>query len=142
MTALNVTHVDFFVLDVEHVEQQVLQNFPFQKITVDVWAIEHVGFGEDTEFVQFMVDRGYYYFDMLCTLVADYIFVRKGSEIFSRLHVPFDQANRTAVCSHKLFQVVTFNTTTFDFSLDTLRDHFHYPDLKYKKQGLESHGNV
>ena len=38
---MNVSHVDFFVLDIEMVEEPVLQNFPFHEITVDVWAIEH-----------------------------------------------------------------------------------------------------
>lgn len=41
--AMNVSRVDFFSLDIEGVELDVLRSFPFDRVTVDVWAIEHVG---------------------------------------------------------------------------------------------------
>ena len=41
LKSLNISHVDFFSLDVEKVEEKVLEHFPFDHITVDVWAIEH-----------------------------------------------------------------------------------------------------
>ena len=42
LAALDVTHVDFFSLDIEGGEMSVLRNFPWNDITVDLWAIEHV----------------------------------------------------------------------------------------------------
>ncbi|KAF2367435.1 Methyltransferase FkbM [Trinorchestia longiramus] len=42
LTALNVTHVHFFSLDTEGGELDMIKNFPFNDITVDVWSIEHV----------------------------------------------------------------------------------------------------
>ncbi|XP_013411228.1 uncharacterized protein LOC106174280 [Lingula anatina] len=38
--AMGRTHVDFFSLDVEGVELNVLQAFPWDKITVDMWTVE------------------------------------------------------------------------------------------------------
>ena len=135
LTALNVTHVDFFVLDVEKVEEQVLQTFPFDTVTVDVWVIEHITIYEDTNFVKFMISKGYYYFDILCAEVSDYIFVRKNSSLYSRLSVPLHEENRELICPFKR-HIGTNNT----FSLDdeALRDSHHYPELQYKSAPLIS----
>lgn len=129
LTAINVSHVDFFVLDVEKVEREVLENFPFDKITVDMWAIEHSTVYEDREFVTFMQSKGYYYFDILCLEVADYIFLRKGSELYSSLHVPVNAENRTEVCAYKEFR----GRTNTSIEVSDLRDHHHFPELSYQE---------
>ncbi|KAF2364022.1 Methyltransferase FkbM [Trinorchestia longiramus] len=41
LIALNISHVDFFSLDIEMTEEPVLRSFPFDEISVDVWVIEH-----------------------------------------------------------------------------------------------------
>lgn len=164
LRALNVSHVDFFSLDVEKVEEDVLKHFPFDEITVDVWAIEHRVRGytdktppphpnvslakmkknslftrieiltresslsniEDTLFIKFMLSKGYYLLDILCTHVPDYIFVRKNSDLYKRLHVPSFAENRTSVCEEK-----GFITSMDSFPVDFLRDSHHYPNLIY-----------
>ncbi|KAA0196586.1 hypothetical protein HAZT_HAZT008248 [Hyalella azteca] len=114
--ALNVSHVDFFSLDIEMTEEAVLKVFPFEDVTVDVWVIEHRWSGdfyvdmeklnrtsnytlvqmeqqgfppediihrqslisvfEDKNFIQFMINKGYYYLDATCTQVGDFLFVQ------------------------------------------------------------------
>ena len=166
LRALNVTHVDFFSLDIEMVEEPMLETFPFDDITVDVWAIEHrisnnikIHKGEKllnytlrklirekfpgniidnrnslqrwiehTEFITFMISKGYYYFDMTCAIIGDYIFVRKESEIFKKLEVPKEQENRTQVCDNKLLLTMG----KLFFTTEDIRDPHHYPDIKYK----------
>ena len=166
LRALNVTHIDFFSLDIEMVEEPMLETFPFDDITVDVWAIEHrianisltskadiyqnhtlhelieKGFPENiikrrksilqwvehTEFINFMISKGYYYFDMTCAIIGDYIFVRKESEIFKKLEVPKEQENRTQVCDNKLLLTMG----KLFFTTEDIRDPHHYPDIKYK----------
>ena len=166
LRALNVTHVDFFSLDIEMVEEPMLETFPFDDITVDVWAIEHrisnnikIHKGEKllnytlrklirekfpgniidnrnslqrwiehTEFITFMISKGYYYFDMTCAIIGDYIFVRKGSAIYKKLEVPREQENRTQICDNKLLALVQKPY----FTLKDLRDPHHYPNIRYK----------
>lgn len=41
LLALNITHVDLISLDVEGAEVGILRYFPWQRITVDVWLVEH-----------------------------------------------------------------------------------------------------
>ena len=41
LQALGITHVDYFSLDIEGLELEVLQTFPFDKITIDVLTIEY-----------------------------------------------------------------------------------------------------
>ncbi|XP_013415425.1 uncharacterized protein LOC106177249 [Lingula anatina] len=50
LAALGVTHVDYFSLDVEGAEVEILKTFPWEDITVDVWSIEYAvhGGGGDT----------------------------------------------------------------------------------------------
>jgi FkbM family methyltransferase len=43
LKAIGVTHVDFFSLDIEGAEPDVLRTLPLDKITVDVFCIEHNG---------------------------------------------------------------------------------------------------
>ncbi|XP_068244980.1 uncharacterized protein [Palaemon carinicauda] len=42
LLGLNVTHVDFISLDVEGAEPAILNSFPWNVITVDVWLVEHI----------------------------------------------------------------------------------------------------
>lgn len=42
LLALNVSRVDLVSLDVEGAEEGVLRHFPWGRITVDVWVVEHV----------------------------------------------------------------------------------------------------
>ncbi|CAC5382438.1 unnamed protein product [Mytilus coruscus] len=60
MKALNVTHVDFFSLDVEGAELQVLRTIPFGKIDIDMMTVEfkHVPGGE-TQLKNFVEKNGY-----------------------------------------------------------------------------------
>ncbi|XP_013390110.1 uncharacterized protein LOC106158598 [Lingula anatina] len=40
LLSIGQTHVDYFSLDVESIELEILREFPWDKITVDVWTIE------------------------------------------------------------------------------------------------------
>ncbi|KAA0201379.1 hypothetical protein HAZT_HAZT008247 [Hyalella azteca] len=146
--ALNVSHVDFFSLDIEMTEEAVLKVFPYQDVTVDVWAIEHrvpgfvvvdveklhrssnytlvemeqqgfppediihrqrlVSAFEDKNFIQFMINKGYYYLDATCTYVGDFMFVRKESEIYKSM----ETETVSMYVPHKAVCEVTFSTTT------------------------------
>ncbi|XP_037783802.1 protein Star-like [Penaeus monodon] len=137
--ALNVTKVDVFSLDVEGVEVDILQSFPFDKIIVDVWVIEHVfpsgkpfstpplWHHEDSEFIAFMEARGYYLFDMFCSIITDYIFVRRDSEVFERLGVPEELWTRRGLCLEK----PKFESNRTEYFLVDLRDKRHWPTLLY-----------
>lgn len=49
LLALNITHIDFFSLDVEGKELQVLLTIPFNKVNIDMMTVEfkHVDLGEE-----------------------------------------------------------------------------------------------
>ena len=129
LLALNVSHVDVFILDVERVERNILENFPFDAITVDVWAIEHftMRMTEDVEFIRFMIGKGYYYLDVLCSEVQDYIFVRKKSDTFKRLAVPKEKIHRDKLCPFKSYH----NRLNYSMNERDLRDPHHFPSLVY-----------
>ena len=140
LKALNVSHVDLFILDVESVEEKILDIFPYNEITVDIWVIEHSGDNEDQNFVRDMVRRGYYYLDMLCDYVADYIFIRKESKLFKKLKVPKRFENRTEVC---LFKNETFrNGKPQSFDMRVVRDQHHYPELKFRNVKVHTLPNL
>ena len=92
---------------------------------MDVWAIEHVSPVEDSKFIKFMIEKGYYYFDILCIPVADYIFVRKESAVFSKLKVPLLEQNRTRICPYKTY------------ASNPPRDPHHYPNLEFSYEPLK-----
>ena len=131
LASLNITFVDLFILDVEKAENQVLRTFPFETVTVEVWAIEHNGDSEDEQFVEFMISKGYYYFDMLCDFVSDYIFVRKASEIYKKLNIPIAVENRTTLCEYK--KEIYVNSNRNGFTPEHLRDLHHFPQLQYRE---------
>ncbi|CAC5412229.1 unnamed protein product [Mytilus coruscus] len=60
MKAINVTHIDFFSLDVEGAELQVLQTIPFGKLDIEMMTVEfkHVPGGE-TQLKSFVENNGY-----------------------------------------------------------------------------------
>ena len=133
LKAANVTHVDLFSLDVEGTEMQVLETFPFEFVSVDVWVIEHInplkGNFEDPNLVDFMHGKGYYFFDMLCHTIPDYIFIRKQSKIFQDLlHVPKTQEFRRNICSHKKTFLKSPKKPIAEI-LEIMRDKVHYPKV-------------
>ncbi|XP_068207403.1 uncharacterized protein [Palaemon carinicauda] len=146
LMALNISKVDFFSLDVEGVEMDILKAFPFDRVAVDVWAIEHIGKPkndslfhradsangkpwefEDPEFVAFMESRGYYLFDMFCNPIPDYIFVRRDSRVFRRLNVPENLWVRRGLC----FQKPKYDANGYHFLKAIHRDRRHWPTLRY-----------
>ncbi|KAK3871745.1 hypothetical protein Pcinc_023122 [Petrolisthes cinctipes] len=42
LLALNTTYINFVSLDVEGPEESILHSFPWSRITVDVWLVEHI----------------------------------------------------------------------------------------------------
>ncbi|XP_071529893.1 uncharacterized protein [Panulirus ornatus] len=75
LKALDRTHIDLFVLDVEGVEWGVIDLFPFDKITVDMLAVERKYKGEDDReaFIHMIQSKG---FTLTASLKEDFVFVR------------------------------------------------------------------
>lgn len=143
---MGVKHIDFFSLDVESAEIDILSTFPFEEITVDVWAIEHTrplatmnswvtklvpsksGYElEDEKLISFMESKGYYFFDMFCHVISDYIFVRRNSSVFESLEVPPEFWKRRGLCLEK----GDYRSDVKD-DLKNLRDRHHWPDVKFQ----------
>ena len=117
LLALNVTHIDLFSLDVEGTEVGILKHFPFDRVTVDVWVIEHWGVNvqiktdklnttqyldvEDVEFIEFMENKGYYLFDVLCHGDTDYVFVHLTSDIIKPYGISRDKTKNRGICERK-----------------------------------------
>ena len=60
MLALNVTHVDYFSLDVEGLELAVLKTIPFDQIDISVFTVEFIhGPDKGAGYVDFMQTKGY-----------------------------------------------------------------------------------
>ena len=60
MMALNVTHVDYFSLDVEGLELTILKTIPFDVIDISVLTVEYVhGPDGGKGYVDFMKSKGY-----------------------------------------------------------------------------------
>lgn len=82
MLALNVTNIDYFSLDVEGDELDVLKTIPFDKITIETLSVEfaHVKYGRDA-LKSFMESKGYYVESEVTHpnwLANDFIFVKKS----------------------------------------------------------------
>lgn len=82
MLALNRTVVDFFSLDVEGDELNVLKTIPFDKLTIKMLAVEYIHeTGGHGQLQQFMESKGY---ETLLKMqrddggVNDLIFRKKG----------------------------------------------------------------
>lgn len=83
LLALDWTHVDYFSLDVEGVELDILNTIPFDRIQIDVLSVEY-RHGTKEDYVSLMESRGYVvYQDIFLDdprsglSVEDFIFVRK-----------------------------------------------------------------
>lgn len=84
MLALNVTHIDYFSLDVEGQELNILRTIPFDRIDISVLSVEYLHTDKDG-LKSFMESKGY---KTAVTLSLanpedhewsfDYIFVKKG----------------------------------------------------------------
>ncbi|KAK3866607.1 hypothetical protein Pcinc_027873 [Petrolisthes cinctipes] len=105
LLALNVSRVDLVSLDVEGAEEGVLRHFPWGRITVDVWIVEHVlpkpttsparqtyttppspinvpspEHGIDAEFVSMFASHGYDLYTFSKKLfIPNYVFILRSS---------------------------------------------------------------
>ncbi|CAK9797843.1 Protein Star [Anthophora quadrimaculata] len=85
MAALNVTTVNYFSLDIEGHELQVLKTIPFDKINIETLSVEfsHVENGQK-ELTDFMESKGYYVYSMVVRtdkLAHDIIFAKNDYKI-------------------------------------------------------------
>lgn len=81
MAALNVTTVNYFSLDIEGYELEVLKTIPFDEINIETLSVEfaHVEVGKK-ELIDFMSSKGYYVYSFVVRtdhLAHDIIFVKK-----------------------------------------------------------------
>ncbi|XP_053994211.1 uncharacterized protein LOC128884690 isoform X1 [Hylaeus volcanicus] len=84
MAALNVTSVDYFSLDIEGYELQVLKTIPFDGIDIKTLSVEfsHVEDGKK-ELINFMESKGYYVYTFVVRedrLAHDIIFAKRVDE--------------------------------------------------------------
>ena len=87
MLALNVSHIDYFSLDVEGQELNVLKTIPFDKIDISVLSVEYLH-ADKQGILDFMQTKGY---DMVKQLDVvnpnvwcyDLVFVKKGLDLWS-----------------------------------------------------------
>ena len=60
MKALDVSHVDYFSLDVEGGELDVLKAIDFKQLDITMFSVEHNGFDENKKAInEFMTSKGY-----------------------------------------------------------------------------------
>ncbi len=86
MAALNRTKVDFFSLDVEGKELEVLKTIPFDKIQIDTLAVEYLhGLSGKEAYKTFMGSKGYVTYKEIHTnqpitdlYVEDFIFAKQS----------------------------------------------------------------
>ena len=87
MLALGQTHIDYFSLDVEGFELEILKTIPFDKLDISVLTVEHKhGKGGEKAYVEFMEKQGYYkhsrvekYKPEIYFGCNDLVFVKKGA---------------------------------------------------------------
>ncbi len=86
LAALNRTDVDFFSLDVEGKELEVLKTIPFGKIQIDTLSVEYIhGLSGKGDYKNFMESKGYVTYKEIHThqpgkdlYVDDFIFVKQS----------------------------------------------------------------
>ena len=91
LLALNHTHVDYFSLDVEGLELDILKTIPFDRIQIDTLSVEYIhGEGGKEAYTDYMERQGYITYkdishrdEVIDLFVNDLIFVRK--ELANRL---------------------------------------------------------
>ena len=82
MLAMNQTHIDYFSLDVEGVEMDILKTIPFDKLDITTFSVEyeHAAKGVKEEMIEFMKSKGYILHSTISTQaptwVRDFIFVK------------------------------------------------------------------
>jgi hypothetical protein len=86
LLAINHTHIDYFSLDVEFQDLNVLKTLPFDKVDISVLTVEYND--DKEEIVTFMEARGYHKFtDMFSKdhaklqFTRDLVFVKNASHI-------------------------------------------------------------
>ncbi|XP_063610823.1 uncharacterized protein LOC134784645 [Penaeus indicus] len=95
LLAIDVTHVDLVSLDIEGGEMGVLRYFPWDRITVDVWLVEHATANErfknkgentyDSDFIEMFNDLGYELYSANDDASINYVFVLRSSKVYRRL---------------------------------------------------------
>ena len=61
MLALNQTHIDYFSLDVEGLELDILRTIPFDKLDISIFTVEYVhGKGGEAAYTEYMKSKGYH----------------------------------------------------------------------------------
>jgi len=76
LLALNRTRVDYFSLDVEGFELDVLRSLPLDRLHIDVISAEFLHAREPvSEYLRLLSDQGYELYDIVNSM--DYIFVKK-----------------------------------------------------------------
>jgi hypothetical protein len=67
----NVAAIDYFSLDVEGAEMEILRGYPFQRVPVGLWSIESNKLDRGT-LVAFMRDKGYgcHHYDKINTVCS------------------------------------------------------------------------
>ncbi|XP_018023043.1 uncharacterized protein LOC108679044 isoform X2 [Hyalella azteca] len=95
----------------EDVEDAILDNFPFDRITVDLWYIEHrypntsineMGPGVDPVFVSKFEKRGYTF----VPTAADYVFIHNDSEYMTMAVYPKTVVTRVVTVIKEVFTEV------------------------------------
>lgn len=89
LLALNQTHIDYFSLDVEGFELDILKTIPFDKLDISVFSVEYAHAKDGEAYKQFMEKKGYTlhsrvekYRPEIYFGCKDYIFVKKGLTLF------------------------------------------------------------
>ena len=81
MLAMNQTHIDYFSLDVEGFELEILQIIPFDKLDITTFSVEYEHVTQKETLLKLMEDNGYSLKSTISTesptWVRDYIFVKK-----------------------------------------------------------------
>ena len=83
MLAMNQTHIDYFSLDVEGFELDILKTIPFDKLDITTFSVEyeHAASGGKEIILDFMNKNGYNLWSTIDTesptWVRDFIFVKR-----------------------------------------------------------------
>ena len=82
LLAMNQTHVDYFSLDVEGFELEILKTIPFDKLDITTFSVEYAHAPKGgKEYIEFMKQNGYKLHSTLhsdaATYCEDYIFVKE-----------------------------------------------------------------
>ncbi len=84
MLALNQTRIDYFSLDVEGMELDILKTIPFDKLDIKVLTVEYKHAQSSAAYRDFMTKKGYYLYDRIIAsdkqkhyFSHDYVFVKK-----------------------------------------------------------------